>query len=237
MRAQYSRGMNPAPPRIRRAFVLAAGRGERLRPLTLTTPKPLLTAGGRTLIEYHLAALARAGVTDIVVNLAWLGAQIRAFLGDGARHGVAIRYSDEGPEPLETGGALVHALPLLGDEPFWLVNGDVWCDYDFARPPPLAAGDLAHLVLVPNPPQHPAGDFTLAGGRVGNAADGRLTFAGLSVIDPALVAGRAPGRFPLAPLLRAAADAGRVSGERHAGAWTDVGTPGRLAELSARLGG
>lgn len=229
--------MPPVPPRLRRALVLAAGRGERLRPLTLTTPKPLLPAGGRTLIEYHLAALARAGVTDIVINLAWLGDRIRAFLGDGARHGVRVRYSDEGPEPLETGGAITHALPLLGTEPFWLVNGDVWCDYDFDRPAPLAAGDLAHLVLVPNPRQHPGGDFTLAGGRVGNAPADRLTFAGISVLDPAIVAGQAPGRFPLAPLLRKAADAGRVSGERHAGAWTDVGTAERLAELDARLRG
>jgi MurNAc alpha-1-phosphate uridylyltransferase len=229
--------MHTAPPRLRTALVLAAGRGERMRPLTLTTPKPLLRAGPRTLIEWHLDALARAGVTEVVVNLAWLGDRIRAFLGDGAGRGLRIAYSDEGPEPLETGGAIVHALPLLGDAPFWLVNGDVWCDFDFDRPAPLGAGDLAHLVLVPNPAHNPAGDFTLESGRIGNGAPGRLTFAGISVIDPALVAGRGPGRFPLAPLLRAAADAGRVSGELHAGRWTDVGTPARLAELEASLAG
>jgi MurNAc alpha-1-phosphate uridylyltransferase len=229
--------MHTAPPRPRKALVLAAGRGERLRPLTLTTPKPLLRAGPRTLIEWHLEALARGGVTDVVVNLSWLGDRIRTYLGDGSGRGVRIAYSDEGPEPLETGGAIVHALPLLGDAPFWLVNGDVWCDFDFDRPGPLAAGDLAHLVLVPNPAHNPAGDFTLASGRIANGPDGRLTFAGISVIHPDLVAGHASGRFPLAPLLRAAAGGGRVSGELHAGVWTDVGTPARLAALEASLAG
>jgi N-acetyl-alpha-D-muramate 1-phosphate uridylyltransferase len=229
--------MPTAPLRPRRALLLAAGRGERMRPLTLTTPKPLLLAGGRPLIDYHLAALRQAGITDIIVNLAWLGDRLRAALGDGRDHGVQIRYSDEGPEPLETGGAIVHALPLLGTEPFWLVNGDVFCDYDFARAPMLASGDLAHLVLVANPPQHPAGDFTLADGRIGNDPVGRHTFAGISVVDPALVAGLAPGRFPLAPLLRRAADANRVAGELHGGRWTDVGTPERLDELDRQLRG
>lgn len=229
--------MQAAPPHLRHALVLAAGRGERMRPLTLTTPKPLLAAGRRKLIEYHLDALARAGVTDVVVNLSWLGDAVRAALGDGTAWGLRIGYSDEGPEPLETGGGIVQALPLLGDAPFWLVNGDIYCDFDFNRPSPLATGDLAHLVLVPNPGHNPGGDFTLAAGRVGNDTGGRLTFAGVSVIDPALVAGRAPGRFPLAPLLRTAAAAGRVSGEVHAGYWTDVGTPQRLAELALRLAG
>jgi MurNAc alpha-1-phosphate uridylyltransferase len=227
--------MQGAPPRLRHAFVLAAGRGERMRPLTLTTPKPLLTAGRRRLIEYHLDALSRAGVTDVVINLSWLGDAVRAALGDGSTWGLRIRYSEEGPEPLETGGGIVHALPLLGDAPFWLVNGDIFCDFDFDRPNPLANGDLAHLVLVPNPGHNPAGDFTLAAGRIGNDAAGRFTFAGISVVDPALAAGRAPGRFPLAPLLRTAAAGGRVSGEVHAGYWTDVGTPARLAELATRL--
>jgi MurNAc alpha-1-phosphate uridylyltransferase len=227
--------MHTAPPRLRKAFVLAAGRGERMRPLTLTTPKPLLRAGPRTLIEWHLDRLARAGVVDVVINLAWLGDRIRAFLGDGSGRGLRIAYSDEGPEPLETGGAIVHALPLLGESPFWLVNGDIWCDFDFDRPMPLATGDLAHLVLVQNPAHNPAGDFTLAEGRIGNGTAGRQTFAGISVIDPALLAGHVPGRFPLAPLLRTAAAAGRVSGEFHAGRWTDVGTPARLAALGAEL--
>lgn len=228
--------MPAAPLHLRHALVLAAGRGERMRPLTLTTPKPLLVAGRRRLIDYHLDALARAGVTDVVINLSWLGGMVRDALGDGAAWGLRITYSDEGPEPLETGGGIVHALPLLGSSPFWLVNGDIWCDFDFGRPCPLAPGDLAHLVLVDNPGHNPGGDFTLAGGRVGNDTAGRHTFAGISVIDPALVAGQAGGRFPLAPLLRSAARAGRVSGELHGGYWTDVGTPDRLAELAGRLG-
>lgn len=215
-------------------MILAAGRGERMRPLTLGRPKPLLEAGGHRLIEYHLAALARQGVTEIVVNLSWLGAQLRDALGGGSRLGVAIRYSDEGPEPLGTGGGIFRALPLLGEAPFLVVNGDVWSDFDFAslaRP----AGSHAHLVLVGNPPHHPAGDYSLDANGSIQPLPNRLTYAGISVLDPALFAGCGDGVFPLKPLLDRAMQAGRLTGQRHRGAWTDVGTPERLAALDADL--
>lgn len=211
-------------------MILAAGRGERMRPLTDTVPKPLLVARGRPLIEHHFAALLRAGITEVVVNLGWLGERLREHVGDGRRFGLSVAWSEEGYPPLETGGGIERALPLLGPAPFWLVNGDVFCDYAFA-PRALAAGVLAHLVLAPNPPQHPGGDFTLADGRVGNGADSRLTYSGLAVIDPRLLAGATPGRFPLAPFLRGAAERGAVTGERFDGTWNDVGTPERLAAL------
>lgn len=217
-----------------KAMILAAGRGERMRPLTDTCPKPLLEAGGRALIEHHLMALAAAGFRDIVINLAHLGARIPERLGDGARYGVSIRYSDEGPEPLETGGGILHALPLLGRERFLLVNGDVFMRLDFTvvRAP---ADSLAHLVLVANPPHHVQGDFALgADGRIVHEGP-RLTYAGVGIYDPALFAGCAPGKFPLAPLLYRARDQGRLTGQRHDGAWLDVGTPARLAELDDRL--
>jgi MurNAc alpha-1-phosphate uridylyltransferase len=211
-------------------MILAAGRGERMRPLTDTTPKPLLLARGRPLIEHHLAALARAGITDIVVNLGWLGERLRNHVGDGHRFGVSVSYSEEGYPPLETGGGVLRALPLLGDGPFWLVNGDILCQYCFdARS--LSPGVLAHLVLVPNPPQHPAGDFALSGGFVTNEPLNRHTYAGIAIIVPRLLEGSAPGRFPLAPLLREAAGRGEVTGELFSGFWSDVGTPERLAAL------
>ena len=221
-------------------MILAAGRGERMRPLTNDMPKPLLPAGGRPLIEHHILALADAGITELVVNLSWHGDKLRRYLGNGARYGVTFAFSEEGPEPLETGGGIHRALPLLGSAPFWVVNGDIACDYPISRRE-LPAGVLAHLVLVPNPAHNPDGDFLLAGGQLrperpaGNA-DGR-TFAGISVIDPRLFDGAAPGRFPLAPLLRAAAARGQVTGEVHAGRWTDVGTPERLRALDAELRG
>ena len=217
-----------------KAMILAAGRGERLRPLTDHTPKPLLEAGGRRLIEYHLHALAEAGFREVVINLAHLGDLIEDFLEDGARYGLRIHYSREGRHALETGGGIFHALPLLGTAPFLVINGDVWTDYPYARLRRAPAG-LAHLVLVPNPPFHPRGDFTLANGRVGNEVTGRLTFSGLGVYRPELFAHCSGGAFPLAPLLRKAATAGKVSGECHSGAWLDVGTPERLAALRARL--
>lgn len=223
-------GLSP----IRTAMILAAGRGERMRPLTDVVPKPLLPAGGRRLIDYHLEALARAGVREVVVNHAHLGAQIEAALGDGSDSGLRICYSPE-PSALETGGGIYQALPLLGGGPFIVVNGDVWTDFDFGR---LALGesDLVHLVLVDNPPHHPGGDFVLKGGRVTTEGAPRLTYAGVGVYRGELFAGCRGGAFPLAPLLREAMAAGRVSGERHEGAWVDVGTPERLAELDARLG-
>jgi MurNAc alpha-1-phosphate uridylyltransferase len=230
-----------------KALILAAGRGERMRPLTETTPKPLLEAGGKPLIEWHLEALARAGVHEVVINTAHLAARFPAALGDGSRWGVRIAYSHEGEEPLETGGGMLHALALLGDAPFIAINGDVWMDYDLARlREPVG---LAHLVLVDNPPHHARGDFRLdASGRVSDGGPPRLTFSGLGVYRPALLAHwrevigdsagsrREPPAFPLAPLLRAAMAAGSVSGERFTGTWFDVGTPERLQALRSRLG-
>ncbi|AHL36282.1 mannose-1-phosphate guanylyltransferase [Pseudomonas brassicacearum] len=218
-----------------KAMILAAGKGERMRPLTLTTPKPLVRAGGVPLIEYHLRALARAGFTDIVVNHAWLGQQIEAYLGDGSRFGVSIQFSPEG-EPLETGGGIFRALPLLGDEAFVVVNGDIWTDYDFsALRQPLQG--LAHLVLVDNPEHHPDGDFILADGKVHDdapAAD-KLTYSGIAILHPQLFEGCADGAFRLAPLLRKAMAEGRVSGEHLKGHWVDVGTHERLAQVETLI--
>ncbi len=218
-------------------MILAAGRGERMRPLTDACPKPLLEVAGRALIEHQLARLREAGFTELVINTGHLGAMLPARLGDGARLGVTIAWSSEPPEALETGGGIHRALPLLGDAPFVLVNGDVWTDVDFARlHGVLADGDLAHLVLVDNPPQHPRGDFALDGaGRVAEGGASRLTYSGIAVLSPALFANCAPGRFPLAPLLRRAMAAARVSGEHHRGEWRDIGTPERLRELDAAL--
>lgn len=219
-----------------RAMILAAGRGERMRPLTDATPKPLLPVAGRPLIVHHLEALAAAGIRDLVINHAHLGDQIEAALGDGHEHGVTIRYSVEPEGALETGGGILQALPLLGPEPFLVINGDVWSDYPFADLPRHPDG-LAHLVLVDNPDHHPEGDFVLAAGRV-RERDGRgLTYSGIGVYDPALFAGHAPGRFPLAPLLHAAIARDAVAGEHWQGRWVDVGTPDRLRALEAALGG
>lgn len=216
-----------------KAMILAAGHGERMRPLTLTTPKPLLQAGGRCLIEYHLDALARAGVREVVVNHGWLGQQIADFLGDGQRYGLRIHYSAEGDSPLETAGGIIQALPLLGDAPFILVNADIWTDYDFSRLPTRLSGK-AHLVLVDNPPHHPEGDFALDSHILRNKGE-QLTYSGIGVYAPALFAGLAPGVRPLAPLLRAAIEQAEVSGEWYRGQWWDVGTPQRLQQLDAYL--
>lgn len=218
-----------------KAMILAAGKGERLRPLTLHTPKPLVRAGGVPLIEYHVRALAAAGFTELVINHAWLGEQIEAYLGNGERFGVSIAWSPEG-EPLETGGGIQRALPLLGTEPFAVVNGDIWADYDFAQLRQPLVGQ-AHLVLVPNPAHHPAGDFRLHGGQVSDAGPGAdtLTYSGICVLSPALFEGCQPGAFKLAPLLRKAMAAGRVTGERFLGRWVDVGTHERLAEVERLL--
>jgi MurNAc alpha-1-phosphate uridylyltransferase len=219
-------------------MILAAGRGERMRPLTLDRPKPLLEVGGLPLIVHHLHALAMAGFRDVVVNVSWLGSQIEAALGDGSRYNVRLAYSDEGPEPLETGGGIFRALPLLGPAPFLVLNGDVWTDYPYAKlRESLRPADLAHLVLVGNPDHNPAGDFVLRGGRIVEEPLERLTFSGVGVYRPGLFDGRKDGVFKLAPLLRAAARAGRVSGEVHDGDWLDIGTPERLAELDQRLRG
>ncbi|HXS29142.1 MAG TPA: nucleotidyltransferase family protein [Steroidobacteraceae bacterium] len=218
-----------------RAMVLAAGRGERMRPLSDRTPKPLLPAGGKPLIGHMLERLARAGIDDIVINLSWLGAQIRAALGDGAAFGVRIAYSEEGPVPLETGGGVVHALPLLGGDPFLVVSGDIWTDFDFARLATLDAAADARIVLVPNPPFHPRGDFGLDGERVIERADETLTYANIGLYRRTLFADCSPGRFPLVDVLRRAIVAGRLRGEIHRGEWMNLGTPEQLATLDATL--
>jgi MurNAc alpha-1-phosphate uridylyltransferase len=232
-----------------KAMILAAGRGERMRPLTDDLPKPLLCVGGKSLLEWHLGALARAGFREVVINHAYLGAKIPAALGDGARFGLQIRYSAEGDIPLETAGGIFNALPLLGSEPFLVVNGDVWTDFDFARLPPLDVEALASLILVPNPPQHPKGDFALQSNSLGSLdiiADPvrlaapdcatRYTYSGIGIYRPTFFEGCTPGRFPLLPLLRRAAAVGRLRGRIYDGFWSDVGTPERLRDLDDRLG-
>lgn len=202
-----------------------------MRPLTDSTPKPLLKVGGRALIEYHLAALHSAGISEVVINHAWLGEQITGALGDGSRYGVQIHYSDESAGALETAGGIVKALPLFGAQPFVVVNSDVFTDYNYARLPQHLDG-LAHLVMVDNPSQHPHGDFVLREGRLLDEAEPRLTFSGIGLYDPQLFSGCRPGALPLAPILRAAMARNEVSGEHYTGQWLDIGTPGRLAELN-----
>jgi N-acetyl-alpha-D-muramate 1-phosphate uridylyltransferase len=218
-------------------MILAAGRGERMRPLTDRTPKPLLPVAGKPLIVWHLERLARAGITEVVINHAHLGNQIEALLDDGSAWGVAIRYSAEPPGALETAGGIANALPLLGSAPFLVVNGDIWCDWDPRNAPhALADGDLAHLILTANPPQHPAGDFALSNQRVGADGPGKLTFTGIGIYRPALFANVARDKpAKLAPLLQAAMASDQVSGEQYAGRWVDVGTPDRLLALDAEL--
>jgi len=223
-----------------KAMILAAGRGERMRPLTDATPKPLLRLGGRPIIEWTIQRLARAGFVDLVINHAHLGHLVEAALGDGSRLGVSIRYSPE-KEALETAGGIAKALPLLVPGPFVAVNGDILCDFDFAtlRARELG-GDLAHLVLAANPPHHPQGDFPVRDGRVQNGDGPRWTFAGIGLYRPELFASiRAGENAKLAPLLREAMARGLVGGEIHGGAWLDVGTPERLeaANLEAEPGG
>ncbi|MEI7037264.1 N-acetylmuramate alpha-1-phosphate uridylyltransferase MurU [Fulvimonas yonginensis] len=234
---------------MRHALIFAAGLGERMRPLTEHTPKPLLEAGGKSLIVWHLEKLAAAGVHYVVINTSHLAEQFPERLGDGSRWGLRIRYAYEGPAPLETGGGMLNALSLLGEGPFLAINGDIHSDVDYAALPAAPQG-LAHLVMVDNPAHHPDGDFMLDGdGRLHATGTRRLTFSGIGVYRrellrdwPALV-GDAPGaaerppRFRLAPLLRAAMDAGLAHGTHHRGAWTDVGTPARLAELDRHLRG
>jgi MurNAc alpha-1-phosphate uridylyltransferase len=219
-----------------KAMVLAAGRGERMRPLTDREPKPLLRVGGKRLIEFHLERLAAGGFREVVVNTAWLGDMIEATLGTGRQYGLAITYSHERPEALETGGGIFHALPLLGSAPFLLVNGDVWTDIDFGalrRSPPERS--LAHLVLVPNPPQHARGDFVLEHGLVSEGEGLRQTYSGVGIFRPELFAGCEPGKFPLLPLLRKAIAERALSGELHQGRWYDIGTTERLAALDVQL--
>lgn len=217
-----------------KAMILAAGRGERMRPLTDTTPKPLLEAGGKPLIVYHVERLRDAGFSQIVINIDYLGHQIIDALGDGAHWGIDIVYSDEREEgALESLGGIVKALPLMGDAPFLIVNGDVWCDFPFDAT--FALKRRAHLVLVPNPDHNPRGDFCLDGDRLCAEGSPRWTFAGIGYYTPALFDGVAYGRAPLAPLLRERMREAQISGEIHRGQWRDIGTPQRLAELDAGL--
>lgn len=228
-----------------KAMILAAGRGERMRPLTDHTPKPLLVAGGKPLIVWHIERLVSAGITDLVINHAHLGHQIEHALGDGRQFGASIQYSSE-TNALETAGGIAFALPLLGDEPFAVINGDIFCDYDLSQLPAISNNikinhDVAYLVLIDNPPHHPHGDFALQGDRILNHSlpgtpHSLLTFSGIGVYQPALFSNIQRGsKAPLAPLLREQIALGTVSGEHHRGQWIDVGTPQRLHELDLQL--
>jgi len=220
-----------------RAMILAAGRGERMRPLTDHTPKPLLRAGGKPLIAHQVERLRAAGIVHLVINVAWRGRLIENELGDGAALGVNIRYSREPEGALETAGGIHHALGLLGADPFVVVNSDVHCDFPIARLAELNPAGHAHLVLVDNPPHHPEGDFALAGdGRVTDTGHPRFTYSGIGVFRPEMFAGLEPGFRPLRPVLNSAIAADRVSGEHHAGIWMDIGTPERLVNLDRMLG-
>ena len=227
-------------------MILAAGRGKRMMPLTAEMPKPLLQAGGKALIEYHVEALAAAGIQQIVVNHAWHGDQIEQYLGDGSRYGLSILYSVE-TQALETGGGIFQALPMLGEQPFVVVNGDIWTDYDFSGLPKLIDG-LAHLVMVDCPEHNNAGDFYYVAGEPRApgclynrdhhpAAAALLTYSGISVLSPQLFASCSAGRFPLVPLLVKAIECGLVSAEHYRGSWLDIGTPQRLQLLEQRLCG
>ena len=219
-----------------KAMILAAGLGTRMRPLTNHTPKPLLAVGSKPLIVWHLEKLRACGFTEVIINIAWLGGMIPEVLGDGSQLGLSIQYSDERDEPvLETGGGIIKALPVLGDEPFLVVNGDIWCDYNFQADFKLKEGDLAHLVLVDNPPHHPEGDFLLQNGRLLEAGEQKLTFSGIGYYHPDLFADLEYGKRALAPVLREGMRVGKVSGERHSGVWLDIGTPERLSELDKSL--
>ncbi|WP_132070117.1 N-acetylmuramate alpha-1-phosphate uridylyltransferase MurU [Acinetobacter calcoaceticus] len=222
-----------------KAMILAAGLGNRMRPLTLYTPKPLLEVGGKPLIVWHIEKLKKIGVTEIVINSAWLADKLISSLGDGSQFGVDIRWTRE-DEGLETAGGIINALPLLGTDPFILVNGDVWTTMDFEALRHIKLNDdLAHLVLVDNPKQHPEGDFTLFDGRIftfdQDVTGENLTFSGVSVIHPKLFDGLEPGKRPLAPLLKQAMQNQKISGEKLKGAWVDVGTPERLMELDLQI--
>ncbi len=217
-----------------RAMILAAGRGARLRPLTDTTPKPLIEVGGKPMIEYHLENLADAGFQEIVINTGHLGEQLPAALGDGDRWGLRIHYSEEPPDALETGGGIFQALPLLGPAPFAVISGDIWCDYPLARLRHVKC-DRAHLVMVPNPEHHPEGDLALQHGRLRSTGENRLTFSGIAAYHPRFFAGASAGRWRITNLLKETADNYLVTGEQHHGAWFDSGTPQRLAALRAAL--
>ncbi|MBF7687645.1 N-acetylmuramate alpha-1-phosphate uridylyltransferase MurU [Acinetobacter rathckeae] len=221
-----------------KAMILAAGLGNRMRPLTLHTPKPLLRVGGKPLIVWHIENLKRAGITDIIINTAWLAGELHKALGDGRAFGVQITWSDE-IEGLETAGGIIRALPHLGEEAFVLVNGDVWTNFEFKHLLNVELGTaLAHLMLVDNPPQHLKGDFMLCDGfaqQIEDATAQTFTYSGIAVLSPQLFAGLDDGKRPLAPLLKTAMQTKQVSAEKLIGQWVDVGTPERLADLDQRL--
>jgi len=222
-----------------KAMILAAGLGNRMRPLTLYKPKPLLEVGGKALIVWHIEKLKKIGVTEIVINSAWLADILIGTLGDGSQFGVTIRWTRE-DEGLETAGGIINALALLGDQSFILVNGDVWTTFDFASLLDInLADDLAHLVFVNNPEQHPQGDFTLANGRAytfdQNQQGENLTYSGIAVINPKMFDGLEHGKRPLAPLLKQGMLDGKISAEKMQAAWVDVGTPERLTALDLQI--
>jgi len=219
----------------RRAMIFAAGRGERMRPLTDVTPKPLLRIGGKMLIEHHLEKLSAIGIGEVVINISHLAEQFSAALGDGSRWKLRILYSHEGPTPLETGGGIKHALPLLGDAPFIGVSADIVSDYDYAKLPREPDG-LAHLVMVPNPDFHPRGDFWLDGTRLNEDGAGeRLTFGNIGVYRPELVANEPSERFKLLPMYQRTMRDNRLGGEGYDGFWRNIGTPQQLAEADASI--
>ncbi len=217
-----------------KAMILAAGRGERMRPLTDDCPKPLLQVAGKALIEYHIDALAKAGITELVINHAYLGLQIERYLGDGEKYGVMLKYSPEREGGLETGGGIFQALPLLGETPFVVINGDIWCDYDFAQLPSDFEGQV-HLVMVDNPPHNPGGDFYFDRERLLPTGQQKLTFSGIGLYRPEWFASCKPGRYPLAPMLRESIKLDQVSAEHYSGLWWDIGTPERLGELNQKI--
>ena len=217
-----------------KAMILAAGRGERLRPLTDETPKPLLKVAGKSLIEYHLQNLAGAGFKDIIINTAWLAEKIHQQLGNGEHYGVSISYSDEG-KALETAGGIINALPLLGNEPFLVVNGDIWCDFNFSSLPELKPEMQSHLILVNNPEHNPGGDFSLHNGLIKNTGESMYTFSGIGLYRPEFFAGQPTGPLPLAPIIRNKCHHDLVSGELFSGRWTDVGSVERLHDLEQQL--
>ncbi len=218
-----------------KAMILAAGRGERLRPHTDITPKPLIQVGKHRLIEYHLLNLARAGITDVVINISWLADQIRETLGDGSHYSLNISYSDEGEEALETAGGIINAIPLLGDEAFIVINGDIWCDYDLSSLADRQMEHEAHLVLVNNPEHNTEGDFALEQGLIKNNGDNRLTYSGIGLYTREFFADTEPGKKALAPILRKKSELSKVSGEYYNGKWVDIGTIERLAQLRSYL--
>jgi MurNAc alpha-1-phosphate uridylyltransferase len=218
-----------------KTMILAAGRGERLRPHTDITPKPLIQVGKHRLIEYHLINLAKAGLKDVVINISWLADQIRETLGDGSNYSLNITYTDEGAEALETAGGIINAMPHLGDGPFIVINGDIWCDYDLNRLMNRNLEYEAHLVLVNNPEHNTEGDFALENGMIKNTGDERLTYSGIGLYTQDFFAETKPGKKALAPMLRKKSELNKVSGEIHNGQWVDIGTIERLAQLRSYL--